>query len=207
MRSVARTTLERARFFTTQAEAAAPLDRIAFGHNLEAAIVFARSVTFHLQKEFAHVAGFDAWYANWQQVLKKEPLACYLNEARRLAVHQGPLTLARTIVAVVTEAVSFYDEAIVTIRRGRPWYRQPLRVVYSDLMHPVRIWLHRRRERDLRRKRQTLGTLGSRSEVLDLFHFADAPWDQAPAVDLLRRHLDLLEEGVAGAEQIGRAHV
>ena len=43
-----------ARFFAAQAVAVSPQKRDEFGHFIEAAIVFGRSATFHLQKEYAH---------------------------------------------------------------------------------------------------------------------------------------------------------
>lgn len=63
--SIARETLEAARLFAKQADAAGN-DIMGFRHNLEAAIVFGRSVTFHIQKEFTRHAGFDKWYSEQQ---------------------------------------------------------------------------------------------------------------------------------------------
>ena len=62
--SIARRTLRKARFFAGQAEQSKTGQREAFETYLEAAIVFGRSVTYHIQKEFKHENGFDDWYAN-----------------------------------------------------------------------------------------------------------------------------------------------
>ena len=60
--STARATLDTARFFCDAAGRAAD-DVEAFRRYLQAAIVFARSVTFHLQKEYSDSAGFkDSWW-------------------------------------------------------------------------------------------------------------------------------------------------
>jgi hypothetical protein len=62
MDSIAAGTIKKARFFVDQASRTDPNDREAITNNVEAAIVFARSVTIHLQSEFAHVPGCHEWY-------------------------------------------------------------------------------------------------------------------------------------------------
>jgi hypothetical protein len=53
LRSVAAGTLFKATFFLDAARLADPNDHAAVANNIEAVIVYARSVTFHLQSEFA----------------------------------------------------------------------------------------------------------------------------------------------------------
>jgi hypothetical protein len=61
--------LKRARFLLGQAKRADPNDSETIGNYIDTVIVFARSVTFHLQKQFAHVPGFEEWYEK-QQLMK-----------------------------------------------------------------------------------------------------------------------------------------
>ena len=46
----------------------------AFKNNLEAAIVFGRTVTFHLQAEFSHIQGFGPWYSEQRNFMEQDPL-------------------------------------------------------------------------------------------------------------------------------------
>jgi hypothetical protein len=51
----------------------------------------ARNVTFILQKNKAKVAGFDAWYAPWQEKMKADPILCWAVESRNRITKQGDL--------------------------------------------------------------------------------------------------------------------
>ena len=62
MTSIARETLQKARLFLKQTEDQTERDHKAAATMLEAVVVFTRSVTFHLQKEFASSPGFKEWY-------------------------------------------------------------------------------------------------------------------------------------------------
>jgi len=92
MKSVARATIAKARFFLDRADEAGVNGRDAFCNYLKAAIVFARSVTFHLQKEFANRPGFSEWYAEYQKSLKQNQLGRFLLEQRNYLKARLPLT-------------------------------------------------------------------------------------------------------------------
>jgi hypothetical protein len=75
-------TLRCSRYFLNRAERAATNDPVGLRYDIEAAIVFARSVTFHLQKELSSRAGFHDWYARVQDRLRTDPVARFLLETR-----------------------------------------------------------------------------------------------------------------------------
>ena len=51
----------------------------------------ARNVTFILQKNKANVAGFDTWYAPWQEKMKTDPILRWAVESRNRITKQGDL--------------------------------------------------------------------------------------------------------------------
>ena len=77
-----RATLQRARFFLRQGAVCGTEDVEGAEHNLNAAIVFGRSVTFHIQSQYGHRPDFDYWYAWQENVLRSDPLAVFFNKAR-----------------------------------------------------------------------------------------------------------------------------
>ena len=62
-----------------------------FRANLNATIQSLRNITFALQNEKSAFADFDKWYGPWQQKLKDDPTAKWMNSARVAIVHQGDL--------------------------------------------------------------------------------------------------------------------
>src|SRR5947207_8464481 len=58
---------------------------------LNATIQTLRNVTWILQSELKHSAGFDAWYATWQDKMKNDKRMRWLVEARNKLVKQGDL--------------------------------------------------------------------------------------------------------------------
>jgi hypothetical protein len=127
MPSTAASTLVKAHFFVDHAEQVASKDRDAFGHFLEAAIIFARSVTFHVQKEFGHCGGFDSWYSTWQMRLRTDPLSSFLTNQRNSTLKEGTLGVSKH-VAVELNETCFVEEAVnVVVTRGLPWYRHALK--------------------------------------------------------------------------------
>jgi hypothetical protein len=88
--SVARQTLDTARFYLAQAKAVATGDRLMFIRHLQTAIIYARSVTFHLQSEHARAPGFKDWWAQQEQVLRDDRRARFLLEGRNFALKEGP---------------------------------------------------------------------------------------------------------------------
>lgn len=118
--SNARNTLDRARFFLAEAEAARLKDRNRLESMIEAAIVFGRSITFHLQKEFAHVVDFADWYAEQQRTMRDDPLCAFILAQRNVILKQGPIPIRKTISVSMTEAIAVSSSVSVRVIRGTP---------------------------------------------------------------------------------------
>lgn len=143
MESVAGVTLEKARFFVDQAGQADPNDREAIANYLEAAIVFARSITFHLQSQFAHISGFGEWYAEQQKRLADDHLSRFMLHQRNYVLKVGPASLKRIVGVTFTESIMLSDEVSVRVVRGKPWYRRSPRILLLDAIFPLRERIHR----------------------------------------------------------------
>jgi len=63
-----------------------------FRVKLQAAIQSFRSVTFVLQAQKSHLAGFDEWYATQQEQMRKDEIMRWLVEARNFIEKQGDLS-------------------------------------------------------------------------------------------------------------------
>lgn len=50
-----------------------------------------RNVTFHLQSQKDKIPDFDKWYSKWQQLMRKDSIMTWLNDARVTIVHKGDL--------------------------------------------------------------------------------------------------------------------
>jgi hypothetical protein len=82
-RSIARDTLEKARYFLDRAvaaEADPQSPRIAYTAYLEAAIIFGDAVWDHLRAEFARLPEYDAWREIRYDGLRKQPLFLFISE-------------------------------------------------------------------------------------------------------------------------------
>jgi hypothetical protein len=198
MSSVARTTIAKARFFLDRADEAGPNGREAFCNYLEASIVFARSVTLHLQKECANRPGFAEWYAAQQKLLGQNRLARFLLEQRNYVLKEGPVATRRVLEMTMTESIHLSDSATVTVIRGAPWYRRSPRVLWDDATYPLRAKLHSLRAKRVHAKarRQTQ----SSSVTRDAIFFTDGECNSEPATVLVRRLLDELDVVVSEAE-------
>lgn len=199
---LARNTLERAAFFVDRAEAVGLADRAAFQHFLEAAIVFARSVTFHLQKEYAHEAGFADWYVSMQQRLRADALASFFLEKRNYVLKEGPLKIGKHVDLHLHAAVTLTASVNVKVIRGNPWYRRSPNILFQDLTYPLRNWARScyqewRRRLQARRQPKTSRDVA----IKETFRFAEPPWNTRPATVLLREYLDTLRQLVGEAEK------
>lgn len=199
MESVAGVTLEKARFFVDQAGQADPNDREAIANYLEAAIVFARSITFHLQSQFAHISGFGEWYAEQQKRLADDHLSRFMLHQRNYVLKVGPASLKRIVGVTFTESIMLSDEVSVRVVRGKPWYRRSPRILLLDAIFPLRERIHRWRQRRTQIK-AAQSRCSSSSVVQDALFFTDAEWKDTPALELLNRQLATLEEIVMQAE-------
>lgn len=68
-----------------------------FRYSLSGFLQAARSITFHLQAELAHRAGFAEWYAPWQKKLSDDSDLKLLNSQRVRVVHKAALIPASSI--------------------------------------------------------------------------------------------------------------
>ena len=155
-RSVARDTLERAMFFVERAAPIGTADRVAFQAFIESAIVFARSVTLHLQNQYARIPEFPGWYVTWQDRLRADPLAKFFTEKRNYVLKEGPLEVRKHINLQVSVTVRVTATVSATVMRGQPWYRRSPKILIEDALSPLRSRLHgllteRRRRRFARR--------------------------------------------------------
>jgi hypothetical protein len=201
MRSTASLTLDKARLFLEQARRADRNDRYTVSTNLEGAIVFCRSVTFHLQSQFAHAPGFDAWYAQQQNILRGQRLSRFLLEQRNYVLKIGPAIVNRIIGVSITESVMMRDELTIKVVRGQPWYRRSPKILLEDLAYPLR--QHIRLWRERRRWRAAAKTKAAESAAIittDELHFADTEWKEIPAIELIEQQLAILANIVAEAE-------
>lgn len=201
MTSVARLTIAKARFFLDCADETGANERTAFCNFLEAAIVFTRSVTFHLQKEFANQSGFTEWYVEHRKPLEQNRLGRFLLEQRNFVLKEGPIATHRVIKMTMTATVSLSCSATVTVIRGAPWYRRSVRILWQDATYPLREKFHAFRERRIQAKVQKeLHQSQPQDTAHDDIYFSNDEWKSEPAVSHVRRLLDELEAFVQKAE-------
>jgi hypothetical protein len=212
MASTTRTVLEKARFFLVQAEAAEPaahaIDRVPFLANIEAAVIFGRSVTFHLQKEYSNKNGFTAWYHGVRAQFGANPQFRYLLETRNFILKQGPAPIRRTVQVTAHSAMSPEITLDTVVIRGQPWYRRSPNILYQDarakLLGPVRRWKQRRnaaRRREAALHRQAT----SSPSVAEGFYFDEPTLATVTVQQIVREYLDELEVIVTEAETRFRA--
>jgi len=87
-------------------------DAERFRANLNATLEAIRSVTWMLQKEKHTFTDFDAWYGSWQQLLKDDPAAKWLKDARTEVVHKGDL---ESYSYAEVRLVSYRNELVSTV--------------------------------------------------------------------------------------------
>lgn len=200
MECLASLTLTKARFFVDQATRTDPNDTEAVAKYLEAAIIFARSVTFHLQSQFAHVPGFKEWYAEQQKRLGDDRLSRFMLGQRNYLLKVGPISVKRIIGMTITEEAVAACEIKVRIIRGKPWYRRSPKVLVVDAIYPFRTRVHRWRQGQTRMRTSQHPRQGSTTVVQDALFFTDAEWEDTPALELLKRQLATLDDIVTQAE-------
>lgn len=198
-KSVARQTLDKARLLLDLAERQTVEERDAFRTLFEAAIVFARTVTFHLQKEYAHQAGFKDWYSVHQKSLGADSLSRFILDARNFILKEGPQPITRHIMAEVHATVRVVVGMDAVIIRAQPWFRRTPKVLWADMIHVARrIVTKWRRQRERRRVQKPEREQVAR--VTQTWKFDDPDWDDRPALDLVREYLDKLQLIVMEAE-------
>jgi len=199
--SVARRTLAKARFFVDQAELVGIADREALEAHLEAAIVFGRTVTFHIQNEYCHRPGFKPWYSVLQTKMKEDSIFRFFLNTRNFILKEGPVGVGRVISFSGQVTVVPSVSAEVRLIFGKPWYRRSLKILWEDLraevLRPIHKW--RQRREIARRRARAQQQLGAKATD-DNFYFHDSAWSARPALELLREYLTKLEAIVDEAE-------
>jgi len=66
---------------------------VVFPYYLSAFVSALRSVTYYLQKQYAHDPRFTQWYAKKQDAMKADPVLKMLHEKRNTALHAEPFDL------------------------------------------------------------------------------------------------------------------
>lgn len=186
-------TLKKAFLFVRQARTTSPSDRDALVANFEAAVVFCRSVTFHLQSQYAHSPGFRQWYEAKQEQLRRDALSRFLLEQRNYVLKVGPAPVRRVINVSIVESdgISLTDTVSARVIRGQPWYRRSPRILYADLVYPLREFLAMRRHRAAAKSTNRALQPSVAQATHDLY-FQQAEWSGSPALDLLERQLQML---------------
>ena len=199
-KSRARIKLEQARYFIAQASKAKHDDRNTLVSSFEAAVVFARSVTLCLQKEYHDEPGFLDWYSGKQEEMKQNPLFGLFVEKRNYILKEGTSEVHKSINIEITEIISISDFVTCKVVRGRPWYRRSPKIIWEDMVssvrEPVREW---RWKREMRKKsRRKAPASGSR--VTESYFLDDPDWNGKDIFDLFDEYLGKLKSIVAEAE-------
>ena len=186
MASKAGLTLWRARLFLDQARAAHH-DWERFAANYEAAVVFSRSVTLHLQAEYGRQPDFSAWYEQIRTQLGKDEVARFFLESRNIILHRGPVALVQFGSFTVHDAAVGVEEARVDK------YDEPEQPVPAEWAGAERQWAGLNR----------LGPIEVPPASVEFsYHHWDSPAaDGQDAAALLSSYLDTLEEIVRAAEE------
>jgi hypothetical protein len=133
----ARETLQAARYFAEEAKCAADGPRDVLRYNVEAVIVFARSVTFHLQKQLSSDSNFSSWYEDTKQRHLSNPVCAAMVKTRNFILKEGPTSISKQITVAVSENVVCTATFDASVRQGKPWWRRSPRILWSDAKAPV----------------------------------------------------------------------
>jgi hypothetical protein len=197
MPSIARSTLSWARHEVNRLEWAGPNDRDYAAHALHDAVVNGLAVTHHLHRQFARVPGYWDWWQPHAQRLKEDRLCRYFYVMRSVTLkHLHPR--ARHDVTIQIDA-GLVIVATAGVIRGSPWYRRPLRILVEDLLASIWRSLSSWKERLAKSNVPPPDRHPTTTRAFSWrFH---PPWDEEPAVVLLRRWLDELEKIVGECEE------
>ncbi len=199
-KSGARQTLEMVRLLLDMAEDQVVGERKKFSALFQSAIVFARSITFHLKKEYTHQPGFEDWYSAHEVSLRADPLARFILKTRNFSLKEGTPPFTRHIVAEMHETVRVVVGMDAVIIRAQPWFRRTPKILWADMIHVAkRIVTKWRRQRERRRVQKPEREQVAR--VTQTWKFDDPDWDDRPALHLVREYLDKLQSIVMEAEE------
>ena len=202
--SMARRTLETARFYLSQAETVGLDNRAVFLRHLETAIIYARSVTFHLQTEHDAVPGFKRWWTQQQEALGQDRRAKFFLESRNFVLKEGSLPVRQDTELTVGSGLLVLSGTTVRLVHSARWYKRSPKIIWRDIRHavlgPLRRWRDRRAEERRIREAKEREARESGATITHELYFRDQEWSATPALTLLSRHLDTLQAIVATAE-------
>jgi hypothetical protein len=201
MPSSSRRTLNAARYFLRQTAICGVEDHEGFAYNSNAVVVFGRSVTWHLQKEYANQPGYDTWYSDEQTRLKNDRVCNFFKESRTTITHRNLQGAKKVASVAITAGVLSMGWLVVKPTRAQPWYRRSPRTLWQDallrLRRPIdRLRLHLRLRIETLKARRAAG----RVVASENFYFDHPDWETIPALNLLNKYLDALEGVVDRAE-------
>lgn len=213
-----RVPLERAQYFLARAERLTAAERREFDNDLQAAVVFGRSVYHYFQSLAAPANGdatFRAWFRSKRTTLAADPVLEYFRRERDLTLKARSEGVRRRVSLTAHDQVYISDYAEMRVIRGSPWYRRSPNIVWQDtwaaITRPLKRWRYRIAEDVKRRRRDLRGRISAwqarrraAREVPSVreFYFADADPEgkDRPAVDLVREYLTRLEVVVRESE-------
>ena len=190
-KSIARKTLTTAQFFLDKAVLSSSMkERRELEHYLEAAIVFGRSVTFHLQKEFSNRTGFNEWYEEKRSQMAKDPIFGFFLDKRNYILKEGPIQIQKSTNITVSDSINLSGYVQVRVIRAKSWYRRSPKIWFDDIkaaiIQPFHKWCHHRKQ--TKRRKQRLKT--THSEIQELLHFEEVEWSDRSAIDVLQEYLN-----------------
>jgi hypothetical protein len=202
-RSVARETLETATFFLAHAERVGYEDREALQRCASAVIVFGRSVTFHIQKEFGNDPAFSSWYERVRERLGSDRVCAFFLEARNVVLKERLLEVNQEVSITLGSTVELDSALEVKVIRGSPWYRRRPGILWEDFRRSLLSALRRRWSpvpNRLRRKRGLKRHLDTSQSTEIARRFFMEPFPDDSAFDLLHHYLDAMARVVDEAE-------
>lgn len=142
----------------------------AFRTAFEAFVTVGRQVTFALQKDGAHLDGFDEWYEGRRQEMKDDPLCRWFKQARNAIEKEGADVLAYEArfpgdLAGLLRGPEGIRRAVLTresgyweVDRGNgtevrvemgfvadlPWQEAPPDTIYAEVRFDGAYWVHGR---------------------------------------------------------------
>ena len=201
-KSQARIKIEQARFFTTCASEFITTNREAFVNYLEAAIVFARSVTFCLQKEYAHNPGFNKWYEKKRDFMKKDQIFDFFLQKRNYILKEGSSSFRKNVSLVISSQLRLSGFVEIKVIRGKPWYRRNPKILWQDFCLQIMRSLRRYKHKHNIKKESLKLQRGSKVKKIEILFFEDQKWENRPALELFQEYLDKLEHIVVEADII-----
>ena len=124
-------TIGKAAFFLQKAGDAE--NREDFANFIEAAVVFARSVTFHLQKEFNNCPGFNDWHSEKQKEMQQNPVCRFFLTTCNYILKEGPISIGKRLQVEFTAVFNIEDAVTAEVVRRTPWYRRKPRLLFDDV--------------------------------------------------------------------------